>query len=77
MLSLYMRRMVKYDEQAESLQLEISRDDLHIIIEGLNTLMEKRKDKFNDELEKERLERCRELVRSLYKIAANDLPERS
>ena len=63
--------MVNYDEQSDSLQLEISRDDLHIIIEGLNTLMEKRKAKFNDEVERERLERCRDLTGSLYKIAAN------
>ena len=68
--------MVNYNKDADSLQLEISRGDLHIIIESLNTLMEKRKDKFFDELEKGRMESCRDLARSLYKIAANDLPKR-
>jgi hypothetical protein len=72
-----MARMAKYHEQAKSLDLEISRRDLHIIIESLNCLIEKRKNKFSDELERKDMERCRELVGSLYKIAANDLPEES
>jgi hypothetical protein len=72
-----MTKFLKYDNQTKSLHLEISRRDLHLIIESLNALIEKRRDKFYDDLEKEDMERCRELLHSLYEIAAKDLPKRS
>lgn len=72
-----MTKCLKYDHETKSLNLEISKRDLHIIMEGLNSLMEKRRDKFYDELEKDDMERCRELLHNLYDIAAKDLPKRS
>jgi len=72
-----MAKCLKYDSETKNLHLEISKQDLHIIIEALNALMEKRRDKFYDELEKEDLERCRELSHNLNAIAGKDIPQRS
>lgn len=72
-----MIKSLKYNEQAKSLNLEISTQDLPIIIEGLETLIDKRIDKFDDKIEKTKMERCNELLDNLYKIAAKDIPKRS
>jgi hypothetical protein len=69
-------RCLRCNEQAKSLELEVSKEDLHIIIQGLNTLMEKRKSKFDDELEKKEMERCRELSDELQNVASNSLAKR-